>query len=113
MVTVIKSEVHESEVHKGRVQMKFVINFFSASEWGGGISTQKVFIVNFSLLNGHFYQKNWAKCMKNEVVVVVGDKSKKNYCAFFVQIWDVECKFNLYSSLKKKVCGDNSGNGWE
>ena len=55
---------------------------------GGGISTQKVFIVNFSLLNGHFYQKIWAKCMKNEVVVVVvavvvgGDKSKKNYCAF-------------------------------
>ena len=41
MVTVIKSEVHESEVHKGRVQMKFVINFFSASEWGGAFPLKK------------------------------------------------------------------------
>ena len=86
---------------------------------GGGISTQKVFIVNFSLLNGHFYQKNWAKCMKNEVVVVVvavvvgGGQIQNKLLRFFVQIWDVECKFNLYSSLKKKVFGDNSGNGWE
>ena len=47
MVTVIKSEVHESEVHKGRVQMKFVINFFSASEWGGGHLHSKSFHCEF------------------------------------------------------------------
>ena len=47
MVTVIKSEVHESEVHKGRVQMKFVINFFSASEWGGDSFPIKGFSLQF------------------------------------------------------------------